>query len=173
MNTITIIARLLYLYFPSNTANQSKMDMIMMYTVYVHLIYIRTHQPIRDEHDVVVYVHRVRTPYYIKQIITIHNQILRMNTYQASFLTFLGEKPNEQVSWVGNPNIDEVMPWEVRNLCYLMNAILLQTVDKEVNKLRKELCCGCKVDHPSQRRHDCIMMSEEEGWIKHGKKAIK
>ena len=97
-----------------------------------------------------------------------------MNTYQASFLTFLGEKPNEQVSWVGiNLNIDEVMPWEVRNLCYLMNAILLQAVDKEVNKLRKELCCGCKVDHPSQRRHDCIMMSEEEGWIKHGKKAIK
>ena len=79
-----------------------------------------------------------------------------MNTYQASFLTFLGEKPNEQVSWVRNLNIDEVMPWEVRNLCHLMNAILLQAVDKEVkssarsyvvdeavdkevNKLRKEL----------------------------------
>ena len=112
--------------------------------MYVHIIYIRTHQPIRDEHDVVVYVHRVRTPYYIKQIITIHNQILRMNTYQASFLTFLGEKPNEQVSWVRNLNIDEVMPWEVRNL-YVMNAILLQAVDKEVNKLRKELCCGCVI----------------------------
>ena len=83
-----------------------------------------------------------------------------MNTYQANFLTFLGEKPNEQVSWVKDLNIDEVMPWEVRNLCYLMNAIILQAVDKEVNKLRKELCCGCKVDHPSQRRHDCIMMSQ-------------
>ena len=58
---------------------------------------------------------------------------LRMNTYQANFLTFLGEKPNEQISWVKNLNIDEVMPWEVRNLCYLMNAILLQAVDKEVN----------------------------------------
>ena len=94
-----------------------------------------------------------------------------MNTYQASFLTFLDEKPNEQVSWVRNLNINEVMPWEVRNLCYLMNAILSQAVDKEVNKLREELCCGCKVDHPSQIRHDCMMMSEEEGWIKHGKEA--
>ncbi len=72
-----------------------------------------------------------------------------------------------------NLNIDEAMPWEVRNLCYLMNAIFLQAVDKEVSKLRKELCYGCKKDHPSQRRHDCVMMSEEEGWIKHGKKAIK
>ena len=83
-----------------------------------------------------------------------------MNTYQANFLTFLAEKPNEQVSWVKNLNIDEVMPWEVRNLCHLMNAILLQAVDKEVNRLYKELCCGYKVDHPSQRRHDCIMMSQ-------------
>ena len=83
MNTITIIARLVYLY--SHTKHSQPIrdghdyDVIGVrtpctYTVYVHLIYIRTHQPIRDRHDVVVYVHRVRTPYYIKQIVTINSQ---------------------------------------------------------------------------------------------------
>ena len=79
----------------------------------------------------------------------------------------------KQVSWAKNLSIDEVMPWEVKNLCDLMNAILLEAVDDTVKKLRKELCCGCKVDHPSQRRHECIMMSEEEGWIAYGEKAIE
>ena len=79
----------------------------------------------------------------------------------------------KQVSWAKKLSIDEVMPWEVKNLCNLMNAILLEAVDDAVNKLRKEFCCGCKVDHPSQRRHECIMMSEEEGWLMHGEKAIE
>ncbi len=48
----------------------------------------------------------------------------------------------KQASWVKNLNIDEVMPWEVKNLCNLLNAILLEAVDDTVNKLRKELCCG-------------------------------
>ena len=47
-----------------------------------------------------------------------------------------------------------------------------EAVDYQVQKLRKEKCCGCEVNHPSQRRHDCIMMSEEEGWIVHGLEAI-
>ena len=54
-----------------------------------------------------------------------------------------------------------------------MNAIFLQVVDHRVQELRKEKCCGCKVDHPSQRRRDCIMMSEEDGWITYGLEAIE
>ena len=60
---------------------------------------------------------------------------------------------------------DEVVAWEVNQQCNLMNAIFSQVVNHHVQKLRKEKCCGCEVDHPSQRRHDCIMMTEEEGWI--------
>ncbi len=37
------------------------------------------------------------------------NTYLRMNTFK-------------QVSWAKNLNIDEVMPWEVKNLCNLMNS---------------------------------------------------
>ena len=68
---------------------------------------------------------------------------------------------------------DEVVRWEVNQLCNLMNAIFSQVVDHWVQELRKEKCCGCKIDHPSQRRHDCIMMTEEEGWITYGLEAIK
>ena len=42
-----------------------------------------------------------------------------------------------------------------------------------IEKLRKEKCCGCKVNHPSQRKHDCLMMTEEERWKTHGLEAIQ
>jgi hypothetical protein len=58
-------------------------------------------------------------------------------------------------------NIDEVVPWEVKNLYNLMNAIFSEAIDNQVNKLRKEKCCGCIVDHPSQKIHECLMMSED------------
>ena len=53
-----------------------------------------------------------------------------------------------------------------------MNAIFSKAVNDQVQKLRKGKCCGCEVNHLSQRRHDCIMMSEEEGWIMHSMEAI-
>ena len=68
---------------------------------------------------------------------------------------------------------DEVVLWEVNQQFNLMNAIFSQIVDRRVQELRKEKCCGCKIDHPSQRRHDCLMMSEEEGWITYGPEAIE
>ena len=68
---------------------------------------------------------------------------------------------------------DEVVPWEVNQQCNLMNAIFSQAVNQRVQELRKEKCCGCKVDHPSQRRHECLMMSEEESWINYGLEAIE
>ena len=65
------------------------------------------------------------------------------------------------------------MPWEIQNLCNLLNAIFSEVVGHEVNKLLQEKCCGCEVNHPSQRRHECLMMSEEEGWTMHGMEAIE
>ena len=67
---------------------------------------------------------------------------------------------------------DEVVLWEVNQQCNLMNAIFSQVVNLQVQKLQKEKCCRCKIDHPSQRRHDCLMMTEE-GWITYGLEAIE
>ena len=80
---------------------------------------------------------------------------------------------NNQTLWANSLNVDEVVPWEVKNLCNLVNAIFSDAIANQINKLRKEKCCGCEVNHPSQKRHECLMMSEEEGWIMHGLEAIE
>ena len=54
-----------------------------------------------------------------------------------------------------------------------MNAIFWQVVNQRGQELQKEKCCGCKIEHPSQRRHECLMMTEEEGWITYGLEAIE
>ena len=69
--------------------------------------------------------------------------------------------------------VDEFVPWEVTQQINLMNAIFSQCIDLQLKKLQKERCCGCKIDHPNQRQHDCIMVSEEEGWITYGLEAVE
>jgi hypothetical protein len=54
----------------------------------------------------------------------------------------------------------------------LLNAILLDLVAEQVGQLRTEKCCGCEVSHPSQKRHDCLMMTVDEGWAMHGQEAL-
>ena len=80
---------------------------------------------------------------------------------------------SEQLFWENSLNADEVVPWEIKNLCNLLNAIFSEAVGHEVDKLRQEKCCGSEVNHPSQRRHECLMMSKVEGWIMHGLEAIE
>ena len=80
---------------------------------------------------------------------------------------------SEQLFWANSLNVNKVVPWEIQNLCYLLNVIFSEAVAHEVDKLRKEKCCGCEVNHPSQRRHECLMMLEEDGWIMHGLEAIE
>ena len=82
-------------------------------------------------------------------------------------------KSTEQIFWANNLNVDELVPWEIENLCNLLNAIFSEAVGHEVDKLRQEKCSGCKVNHPNQRRHECLMISEEEGWVMHGLEAIE
>ena len=76
---------------------------------------------------------------------------------------------SEQTSLI----VDEIVPWEIKNLCNLINAIFVETVSVLVKKLLVEKCCGCEVSHPSQRRHDCLMMTEQDGWEIHGLEAIE
>ncbi|CAB4037587.1 Hypothetical predicted protein [Paramuricea clavata] len=63
--------------------------------------------------------------------------------------------------------VDEVS-YEVNNVCHFMNAVVVC----ETQRLLKEKCPACEVDHPSQR-HDCIMLSDEEGWLLHGLEAVE
>ena len=60
-----------------------------------------------------------------------------------------------------------------KNLCNLIDAVFVETVSSLVEKLRKEKCSGCLVDHPSQRRHNGLMMTEREGWETYGLEAIE
>ena len=78
-------------------------------------------------------------------------------------ITFFSLKMDslKQSLWANSLNVDEIVPVEVRNLRDLMNAIFVEAVSDEVRKLRKEKCCGCLVNHPSQRRHECLMMTEK------------
>ena len=79
----------------------------------------------------------------------------------------------EQVLWANNLRADEVVPWEIKNQCDLMNTIFLDAIEHQLQQIRKEKCRGCEVNHPSQRRHECIMMSEEEDWIMYGTEAAE
>ena len=65
-------------------------------------------------------------------------------------------------SWTNSLNVDEVEHWEMRSLCNLTNAIFSEAVDWQVQKFRKERCCGRKVNHLSQRRHYCVMMTKKK-----------
>ena len=78
-----------------------------------------------------------------------------------------------KVVWANSYDVDEIVPSEVKNLCHLMNAVFAESVACEIGKLCKEKCRGCEVNHPSQRRHECIMLSEEQRCISYRLEAIE
>ena len=71
----------------------------------------------------------------------------------------------EQSNWVCCVHVDEVSFSDYKSL---LEAIYAEAVAREVGKLTKERSCGCEYDHPSQRQHDCIMLSEQERWQSYG-----
>ena len=45
----------------------------------------------------------------------------------------------EQVLWANDLRTDEVVPsWEIKNQCNLLNAIFLDAVEHQLEKIRKE-----------------------------------
>ena len=50
----------------------------------------------------------------------------------------------------------------------LLEVIYAKNVACEVQKIRNERCCGCKV-----YEQDCLMMDEHETWQMHGLNAIE
>ena len=69
-------------------------------------------------------------------------------------------------------NVDEVSETEYQKQFSLLEAIFADAVASEINQLCQEYCCGCKIDHPSQSQHDCLMMDEDERWEMYGFDAI-
>lgn len=69
--------------------------------------------------------------------------------------------------------VAEDVPSEVKNVCDLINTIFSEAVACQVGKLRKETCLGCQMDHPSQRKHECLMLTVEEGCLMHGLSAVE
>ena len=49
----------------------------------------------------------------------------------------------------------------------LLEIIYANAVAHEIEILRCEICCGCKV-----YEQDCLMMTEQEGWDMHGLTAM-
>jgi hypothetical protein len=76
-------------------------------------------------------------------------------------------------TWTNSLSVDEIEPSERKNLRILLNAILLDLVADQVKQLRTEKCCGCEANHPSQNRHECLMMTMDEGWLMYGEEAIE
>ena len=57
---------------------------------------------------------------------------------------------------------------DTSKLCRLLEIIFADGTSREIEKIRNEICCGCKVYN-----QDCLMMTEQEGWQIHGLKAIE
>ncbi|CAB4003152.1 Hypothetical predicted protein [Paramuricea clavata] len=54
-----------------------------------------------------------------------------------------------------------------------MNVVFFEAVVCEIWRLLKEKCPSCEDNHPSHRRHNCIMLSDEEGWLLHGLEEVE
>ena len=72
-----------------------------------------------------------------------------------------------------NAHVDEVSKTEYQKQFSLLEAIFADAVASEINQLCQAYCCGCKIDNPSQRQHDCFMMDEDERWELYGFDAIE
>ena len=64
--------------------------------------------------------------------------------------------------------VDEIDIFERDQLYFFISNIFhLVYTDECVGPIyeeRQRQCYGCEVDHPSQRHHDCLMLTEEESW---------
>ena len=53
-------------------------------------------------------------------------------------------------------------PNTMQKPCKLLEVIIAWAVSDEIEKLSEEKCCGFEHDHPSQRQHDCLMLTVEK-----------
>ena len=58
-------------------------------------------------------------------------------------------KTTEQTFWANNLHVDEVVPWEIENLCNLLNAIFSEAVGHEVTGA-KEMTARTRIAKPKR-----------------------
>ena len=80
---------------------------------------------------------------------------------------------SEEFTYGNKVFTDEVSSVDYQKLCKLLEAIIAWAVSDEIEKLSKERRCGCEYDHPSERRHDCLMLTLEEKWTTYGLEAME
>ena len=73
----------------------------------------------------------------------------------------------------GNEVFTDEVSVDCQKFCKLLETIIAWAVSDEIEKLSKERCCGCEYDHPSQRQHDCLMLTVEEKWTTYGLEAME
>ena len=61
----------------------------------------------------------------------------------------------------------------VSTVDYCIETIIAWAVSDEIQNLSKEKCCGCEYDHPSQCRHDCLMLTVAEKSSTYGLKGME
>ena len=71
---------------------------------------------------------------------------------------------SKQAKWKNSLDVDEMSIADHQKLFALIETIYTEALMREVQRFCRERCCGCKIDHPSQRQHDCLMLTDEERW---------
>ena len=61
---------------------------------------------------------------------------------------------------------------ELQKVYLLIERIYTEAIASEIRRLCEENCFGCKIAHPSQRQHDCLMLTIEERWDLYCKDAV-
>ena len=65
--------------------------------------------------------------------------------------------------------VDEVEQVQQHRIAGLIGHIFQLTyvnmVDELIQEEKLNRCHGCAIQHPSQRKHSCLMMDKEDSWL--------
>ena len=79
--------------------------------------------------------------------------------------------PNIVVDLRATPRlaVDEVERVQRHSIAGLIGHIFQLTyanmVDEQIQEEKLNCCHGCAIQHPSQRKHSCLMMDKEDSWL--------
>ena len=79
--------------------------------------------------------------------------------------------PNIQIESSSKPllTVDEVEKVQCQRVASLVSNVFQLTyaaiLDSLIQEAKVNRCCGCAIDHPSQRQHPCLMMDSKDAWI--------
>ena len=89
-------------------------------------------------------------------------------SFNLSKVYFSKMVPNIQIESSSKPllTLDEVEKVQRQRVASLIGHVFQLTYVAMIDSLFQEAkvnrCCGCAIDHPSQRQHPCLMMDSED-----------